>query len=1094
MEWDEIVSESCGDKNSGPDCGLCVSGCTEKDSDSLLTRGTTASTWDVEHIHTSVLPLPRDAAPLSALAASGGVRNVCEPALRGGSGSSSGSDGSAVSCSTSRVPQQQRRQQQQAEIASNILRGTATTTGPTPRSSSSGTLNKPPEPADGTSLKLPLWSSDSNKREDCKEESEEEDISKGGAVVIPPGSDDGSSRTERRLSERETNVPGRETPHGTDDSAVKSLTTQPQTAAAAVVEHGVERSTKTAGNTENKSTNRDSKKEKNGGEKEKSNKKVDSKDKFDEKDASSYIVSDNTGVSFVPSVVSLRHTQLPGLYNNHNYSDGQCRGGGQEGVLGPAPADRYSDLPTSSHSPATVPYSAAGTSSGSSYNNQQQQQPTANNMNSRKYKLKNNNGGSQPNSVFGGEGKVALDGGTFKSGSPAPGGVGIVGTAGSGLEDSGDSDREGGGTLGRGDDRSGSLTRRTMGKMTVKELQELKRSEDKRRSDKKKEEKRKKRRKKDDGSGDASDSRDNTLTRETIGKDNNGAELSDEEDEDNRVKEGNTVNSLSSANATPVSGVADDNVPSEGGDENGGESNKAFEEVTDNIKPETPPVVSAVEEQEPVVSVDNTEPSSREIIEQPPEQPTPPVTTVDNTNTTPTAASTPATDKHSTKAGEEEEEEEKANNADDDDDDDDDDAVFEDARDSGPVGNVLNVPPKEEKQRNSSVTFAPEPETLNPEDEKKKISVTFEDETKPEKKKEKRKSFLKRRESSKKEKEKEEKKKKEKEKKNSKKDKKKSSKKKKGDEILLDSETEKTEESELDTCKSNDDDDKEDLKDELALEKAKLIEKAQVAIETDEGEITGENEKTEGKKNKKEKKKERKSKKSKKKKKGKDSNEPAADQLIIVGLEDSCIIPRKERPEEKKVDIVQLREDEEKEDQKLFEKFKRREKSRKRNEKIKECCKKFAAFLFSHIGLCGLVVGYSIMGGFVFKALEAPFEYTTKLDIRNHRDDYVKELWTIAVRLSGNSGFEEISSKRDNFTTKVNDVLKRFQELLFDATKNKGWDGKDAVEGEEPELQWSYAGALLYAVTVITTIGKTYLTIITYITNLLLQLCMYHLS
>jgi len=32
-----------------------------------------------------------------------------------------------------------------------------------------------------------------------------------------------------------------------------------------------------------------------------------------------------------------------------------------------------------------------------------------------------------------------------------------------------------------------------------------------------------------------------------------------------------------------------------------------------------------------------------------------------------------------------------------------------------------------------------------------------------------------------------------------------------------------------------------------------------------------------------------------------------------------------------------------------------------------------------------------------------------------------------------------------------------------------GWDGNDDVT--ESELQWSFAGALLYAVTVITTIG-----------------------
>jgi len=37
------------------------------------------------------------------------------------------------------------------------------------------------------------------------------------------------------------------------------------------------------------------------------------------------------------------------------------------------------------------------------------------------------------------------------------------------------------------------------------------------------------------------------------------------------------------------------------------------------------------------------------------------------------------------------------------------------------------------------------------------------------------------------------------------------------------------------------------------------------------------------------------------------------------------------------------------------------------------------------------------------------------------------------------------------------------------AVKENGWDGND--DTEEAPQQWSFAGALLYAVTVITTIG-----------------------
>lgn len=49
----------------------------------------------------------------------------------------------------------------------------------------------------------------------------------------------------------------------------------------------------------------------------------------------------------------------------------------------------------------------------------------------------------------------------------------------------------------------------------------------------------------------------------------------------------------------------------------------------------------------------------------------------------------------------------------------------------------------------------------------------------------------------------------------------------------------------------------------------------------------------------------------------------------------------------------------------------------KRRERVKKCigcCKSFIAFLFSTIGLTCLLVGYTIIGGFVFESIEAPQE------------------------------------------------------------------------------------------------------------------------
>jgi len=43
------------------------------------------------------------------------------------------------------------------------------------------------------------------------------------------------------------------------------------------------------------------------------------------------------------------------------------------------------------------------------------------------------------------------------------------------------------------------------------------------------------------------------------------------------------------------------------------------------------------------------------------------------------------------------------------------------------------------------------------------------------------------------------------------------------------------------------------------------------------------------------------------------------------------------------------------------------------------CGKRVVAFLFSHVGLAAMVVAYSILGGFLFRALEAPHEQRVKV-------------------------------------------------------------------------------------------------------------------
>ena len=59
-----------------------------------------------------------------------------------------------------------------------------------------------------------------------------------------------------------------------------------------------------------------------------------------------------------------------------------------------------------------------------------------------------------------------------------------------------------------------------------------------------------------------------------------------------------------------------------------------------------------------------------------------------------------------------------------------------------------------------------------------------------------------------------------------------------------------------------------------------------------------------------------------------------------------------------------------------------------------------------------------------------------------------------------------------NFTRQVRVIFGEFQRKVVQEVKLNGWDGKDGGDNDQnSKVQWSFAGALLYAVTVITTIG-----------------------
>lgn len=65
------------------------------------------------------------------------------------------------------------------------------------------------------------------------------------------------------------------------------------------------------------------------------------------------------------------------------------------------------------------------------------------------------------------------------------------------------------------------------------------------------------------------------------------------------------------------------------------------------------------------------------------------------------------------------------------------------------------------------------------------------------------------------------------------------------------------------------------------------------------------------------------------------------------------------------------------------------------------------SFLLSHIGLLSLVVGYCIMGAFIFQELERANEIETKREMRTKRLAMTDTLWDITKYHAFNKSVDE---------------------------------------------------------------------------------------
>ncbi|KAL6257321.1 hypothetical protein P5V15_010896 [Pogonomyrmex californicus] len=133
----------------------------------------------------------------------------------------------------------------------------------------------------------------------------------------------------------------------------------------------------------------------------------------------------------------------------------------------------------------------------------------------------------------------------------------------------------------------------------------------------------------------------------------------------------------------------------------------------------------------------------------------------------------------------------------------------------------------------------------------------------------------------------------------------------------------------------------------------------------------------------------------------------------------------------------------------------RKRKQKPWSERIADWTRTLIAFLFSNVGIVCLVVGYTIAGAFLFTHIEGRTHSDVAGNVIKLRNRTATILWELTTK-------ENVFSE-ELWKTKVRDILENYQTKVVSAIQ----DGYDGVQ----KNKWTFAGAFLYSLTVITTIG-----------------------
>jgi len=126
-------------------------------------------------------------------------------------------------------------------------------------------------------------------------------------------------------------------------------------------------------------------------------------------------------------------------------------------------------------------------------------------------------------------------------------------------------------------------------------------------------------------------------------------------------------------------------------------------------------------------------------------------------------------------------------------------------------------------------------------------------------------------------------------------------------------------------------------------------------------------------------------------------------------------------------------------------------------ERLKYWLRKVITVLFSQVGVGSLVVCYTILGAMLFISIESAVDNRRLSQVASLRSSTVIQLWNVTQNYNVIYGQE--------WKEEVDQIVRRFQNGLVREIR-LGYEGIDAKQ------PWTFPQALMFSLSVYTTIGK----------------------